>query len=242
MKKKILIIEDEANIRELVMYNLKANGYDAIEAEDGISGITLAYKENPDLILLDIMLPGKDGYEICRELRSEGIEIPIIMLTAKSEEVDKVLGLEFGADDYIAKPFGIRELLARIKAVLRRVDMNGTPSGDIGESEENAESITAGDIVIDQSRHEVTVQGTIIDLTYKEYELLSFLAKHRGRVYSRDELLDKVWGIDYVGETRTVDVHIRRLRKALNEGQEKDLLRTVRASGYSIDADTDDTE
>ncbi|HIW40438.1 MAG TPA: response regulator transcription factor [Candidatus Eubacterium pullicola] len=235
MKKKILIIEDEANIRELVMYNLKANGYDAIEAEDGISGITLAYKENPDLILLDIMLPGKDGYEICRELRSEGIEIPIIMLTAKSEEVDKVLGLEFGADDYIAKPFGIRELLARIKAVLRRVDMNGTPSGDSGESEENAESITAGDIVIDQSRHEVTVQGTIIDLTYKEYELLSFLAKHRGRVYSRDELLDKVWGIDYVGETRTVDVHIRHLRQKLGENQNgDDYIETIRGRGYKL--------
>lgn len=235
MKKKILIIEDEANIRELVMYNLKANGYDAIEAEDGISGITLAYKENPDLILLDIMLPGKDGYEICRELRSEGIEIPIIMLTAKSEEVDKVLGLEFGADDYIAKPFGIRELLARIKAVLRRVDMNGTPSGESGESEENAESITAGDIVIDQSRHEVTVQGTIIDLTYKEYELLSFLAKHRGRVYSRDELLDKVWGIDYVGETRTVDVHIRHLRQKLGENQNgDDYIETIRGRGYKL--------
>ena len=235
MKKKILVIEDEANIRELVMYNLKANGYDAIEAEDGISGITLAYKENPDLILLDIMLPGKDGYEICRELRSEGIEIPIIMLTAKSEEVDKVLGLEFGADDYIAKPFGIRELLARIKAVLRRVDMNGTPSGDSGESEENAESITAGDIVIDQSRHEVTVQGTIIDLTYKEYELLSFLAKHRGRVYSRDELLDKVWGIDYVGETRTVDVHIRHLRQKLGENQNgDDYIETIRGRGYNL--------
>ncbi len=235
MKKKILVIEDEANIRELVMYNLKANGYDAIEAEDGISGITLAYKENPDLILLDIMLPGKDGYEICRELRSEGIEIPIIMLTAKSEEVDKVLGLEFGADDYIAKPFGIRELLARIKAVLRRVDMNGTPSGDSGESEENAESITAGDIVIDQSRHEVTVQGTIIDLTYKEYELLSFLAKHRGRVYSRDELLDKVWGIDYVGETRTVDVHIRHLRQKLGENQNgDDYIETIRGRGYKL--------
>ena len=235
MKKKILVIEDEANIRELVMYNLKANGYDAIEAEDGISGITLAYKENPDLILLDIMLPGKDGYEICRELRSEGIEIPIIMLTAKSEEVDKVLGLEFGADDYIAKPFGIRELLARIKAVLRRVDMNGTPSGDSGESEENAESITAGDIVIDQSRHEMTVQGTIIDLTYKEYELLSFLAKHRGRVYSRDELLDKVWGIDYVGETRTVDVHIRHLRQKLGENQNgDDYIETIRGRGYKL--------
>lgn len=235
MKKKILIIEDEANIRELVMYNLKANGYDAVEAEDGIAGITLAYKENPDLILLDIMLPGKDGYEICRELRSEGIEIPIIMLTAKSEEVDKVLGLEFGADDYIAKPFGIRELLARIKAVLRRVEMSGTPVSGGTESEENAESITAGNIVIDQSRHEVTVDGKIVDLTFKEYELLSFLAKHRGRVYSRDELLDKVWGIDYVGETRTVDVHIRHLRQKLGESHNgEDYIETIRGRGYKL--------
>lgn len=235
MKKKILIIEDEANIRELVMYNLKANGYDAVEAEDGIAGITLAYKENPDLILLDIMLPGKDGYEICRELRSEGIEIPIIMLTAKSEEVDKVLGLEFGADDYIAKPFGIRELLARIKAVLRRVEMSGTPVSGGTESEESTESITAGNIVIDQSRHEVTVDGKIVDLTFKEYELLSFLAKHRGRVYSRDELLDKVWGIDYVGETRTVDVHIRHLRQKLGESHNgEDYIETIRGRGYKL--------
>lgn len=235
MKKKILIIEDEANIRELVMYNLKANGYDAVEAEDGIAGITLAYKENPDLILLDIMLPGKDGYEICRELRSEGIEIPIIMLTAKSEEVDKVLGLEFGADDYIAKPFGIRELLARIKAVLRRAEMSGTSVSGGTESEENIESITAGNIVIDQSRHVVTVDGKIIDLTYKEYELLSFLAKHRGRVYSRDELLDKVWGIDYVGETRTVDVHIRHLRQKLGESHNgEDYIETIRGRGYKL--------
>lgn len=235
MKKKILIIEDEANIRELVMYNLKANGYDAVEAEDGIAGITLAYKENPDLILLDIMLPGKDGYEICRELRSEGIEIPIIMLTAKSEEVDKVLGLEFGADDYIAKPFGIRELLARIKAVLRRAEMSGTSVSGGTESEENTESITAGNIMIDQSRHVVTVDGKIIDLTYKEYELLSFLAKHRGRVYSRDELLDKVWGIDYVGETRTVDVHIRHLRQKLGEKHNgEDYIETIRGRGYKL--------
>ena len=232
--KKILIIEDEVNIRELVTYNLKANGYEAVEAEDGITGITLAYKEKPDLILLDIMLPGKDGYEICRELRSEGINIPIIMLIAKSEEVDKVLGLEFGADDYIAKPFGIRELLARIKAVLRRYDFN-EKTADVKEDNDTLDNINAGDIIIDQGRHQVMVHGESIELTYKEYELLSFLAKNRGRVYSRDELLDKVWGIDYVGETRTVDVHIRHLRQKLgqdNTGEE--YIETIRGRGYKL--------
>ncbi len=233
--KKILIIEDEVNIRELVTYNLTANGYEAIEAEDGVTGITLAYKECPDLILLDIMLPGKDGYEICRELRSDGISIPIIMLTAKSEEVDKVLGLEFGADDYISKPFGIRELLARIKAVLRRYEniySNITSDRDLEGAEENIE---AGNILIDQNRHEVFVNGENISLTYREYELLSFLAKNKGRVYSRDELLDKVWGIDYAGETRTVDVHVRHLRKKLEETSKGEAyIETIRGRGYKL--------
>ncbi len=233
--KKILIIEDEANIRELVTYNLKANGYETLEAEDGITGITLAYKEKPDLILLDIMLPGKDGYEICRELRSEDINIPIIMLTAKSEEVDKVLGLEFGADDYIAKPFGIRELLARIKAVLRRYEINDKTAIEQKKDDDELENIMAGNIVIDQGRHEVKVNGVPIELTYKEYELLSFLAKHRGRVYSRDELLDKVWGIDYVGETRTVDVHIRHLRQKIGQDQNgEEYIETIRGRGYKL--------
>ena len=232
--KKILIIEDEENIRELVTYNLKANGYETIEAEDGLTGITQAYKVNPDLILLDIMLPGKDGYEICRELRQDNIKTPIIMLTAKSEEVDKVLGLEFGADDYVAKPFGIRELLARIKAVLRRADMNNSEVTEVTQ-DEDLENITAGNIFIDQRRHQVTVDGEQIELTFKEYELLSFLAKNRGRVYSRDELLDKVWGIDYVGETRTVDVHIRHLRQKLGQDEkDSDYIETIRGRGYKL--------
>lgn len=231
MKKKILIIEDEANIRELVLYNLKANGYEALEAEDGITGIALVAKEKPDLILLDIMLPGKDGYEICRELRAENINTPIIMLTAKSEEVDKVLGLEFGADDYVSKPFGIRELLARIKAVLRRYENSLNDKDGVDDSDK----IAAGDIVIDKSRHFVTVNDVSIDLTYKEYELLSFLAKNRGRVYSRDELLDKVWGIDYVGESRTVDVHIRHLRQKIGQTRDgEEYIETIRGRGYKL--------
>lgn len=230
--RKILIIEDEANIRELVKYNLKAGGYETVEAEDGLTGITQAYKVKPDLILLDIMLPGKDGYEICRELRRNDVNIPIIMLTAKSEEVDKVLGLEFGADDYVAKPFGIRELLARIKAVLRRYDMAAAAQED---SEEELENIDAGDIFIDQRRHIVTARGEKVELTYKEYELLTFLAGNRGRVYSRDELLDRVWGIEYAGETRTVDVHIRHLRQKLGQNSEgEDYIETIRGRGYRL--------
>ena len=169
---KILIIEDEPNIRELVLYNLQANGYEGIEAEDGIMGITMVHTEKPDLILLDIMLPGKDGYEICRELRTEGNNTPIIMLTAKTEEIDRVLGLEFGADDYISKPFRIRELMARIKAVLRRYD------GVKKESTSTSEHILKmDDIEINIERHQVTVAGTNVELTLKEFELLSYLAE-----------------------------------------------------------------
>lgn len=225
--KKILIIEDEPNIRELVTYNIKASGYIPLEAEDGTTGITLVYKEKPDLILLDIMLPGKDGYEICKELRSEGIKTPIIMLTAKSEEIDKVLGLEFGADDYIAKPFGIRELMARIKAVLRRYEGIDTSQNTIEEV------ITIKDISINADRHEVYLKDEKIVLTHKEFELLWFLAKNKGHAFSRDELLDKVWGIDYAGETRTVDVHIRYLRKKLKDEGET-YIETIRGKGYKL--------
>lgn len=225
--KKILIIEDEPNIRELVLYNLQANGYEGIQAEDGIMGITMVYTEKPDLILLDIMLPGKNGYDICRELRSEGNNTPIIMLTAKNEEIDKVLGLEFGADDYISKPFGIRELMARIKAVLRRYE------NTVHDRTSTAEHIlTIDDLEINIERHQVTINGQNVELTLKEFELLSYLAEKRGHVVTRDQLLDKVWGIEYAGETRTVDVHIRYLRKKL--GDEDKYIETVRGKGYKL--------
>ena len=225
--KKILIIEDEPNIRELVLYNLQANGYEGIEAEDGIMGITMVHTEKPDLILLDIMLPGKNGYDICRELRSEGNNTPIIMLTAKTEEIDKVLGLEFGADDYISKPFGIRELMARIKAVLRRYETVVHESAPAGEH-----ILKINDLEINIERHQVTVGGHSVDLTLKEFELLSYLAENRGHVLTRDQLLDKVWGIEYAGETRTVDVHIRYLRKKL--GDEDKYIETIRGKGYKL--------
>ncbi|MGN0710937.1 MAG: winged helix-turn-helix domain-containing protein [Anaerovoracaceae bacterium] len=231
-KKKILIIEDEPNIIELVGYNLENNGYEYISAEDGLMGITLAHKEKPSLILLDLMLPGKNGNEICRELREEGNKTPIIMLTAKSDEVDKILGLEFGADDYITKPFSVRELMARIKAVLRRYEEMGAVQ-DGHNSDDYI--IRLDDIVINTDRHEVTVAGNPVSLTLKEFELLCFLAENRGHVFSRDQLLDKVWGIDYAGETRTVDVHIRYLRKKLAQTDNEDkYIQTIRGKGYKM--------
>ncbi|WP_419824755.1 response regulator transcription factor [Anoxybacterium hadale] len=221
---KILIIEDEPNIRELVVYNLNQNGYQGMEAEDGLIGIAMVRSEHPDLILLDIMLPGKNGYDICKELRAEGLKTPIIMLTAKNEEIDKVLGLEFGADDYISKPFGIRELMARIKAVLRRYENNTEQEGT-----------RIGDLVINTESHEVKLGGKTLELTLKEFDLLRVLAENRGRVMTRDQLLDKVWGFEYIGETRTVDVHVRYLRKKLgDEDNEGKYIQTIRGMGYKM--------
>lgn len=227
--KKILIIEDEPSIRELVKYNLKTNGYAPLEAEDGTMGMTLIYREHPDLILLDIMLPGKDGFEILKELRSEGNMTPVIMLTAKSEETDKVTGLEYGADDYISKPFGIRELIARIRAVLRRYD----ETDSVNRMDDGEEVVAVKDMQINFDRHEVKISGKLIELTFREFELLGFLAKNRGHVFTRDQLLDKVWGIDYPGETRTVDVHIRYLRRKLGDNDEK-YIETIRGKGYRV--------
>lgn len=227
--KKILIIEDEPNIRELILYNIKTNGYDGIAAEDGIMGITMVHREKPDLILLDIMLPGKNGYEICKELRDEGNNTPIIMITAKTEEIDKVMGLEYGADDYISKPFGIREMMARIKAVLRRYEVTSELStgGDT--------IISVDDLKINVERHEVKVGNRSVDLTLKEFELLKYLVENRGHVFTRDQLLNSVWGIDYAGETRTVDVHIRHLRQKLSDNKNDDqYIETVRGKGYKV--------
>ena len=230
--KKILIIEDEPNIRELVLYNLKTNGYDGIAAEDGIMGITMVHREKPDLILLDIMLPEKNGFEICRELREEGNKTPIIMMTAKTEESDKVMGLDYGADDYISKPFGIREMMARIKAVLRRYEV----STEIVDDKPVTDTIlTADDLIINVERHEFTAGGRHVDLTLKEFELLQYLIENRGHVYSRDQLLNNIWGIDYTGETRTVDVHIRHLRQKLSDGINEDkYIETIRGKGYKV--------
>ncbi|OFI05443.1 alkaline phosphatase synthesis transcriptional regulatory protein PhoP [Clostridium acetireducens DSM 10703] len=224
IKQKILIVDDEEHIQELIKFNLENNGYNVLCVDNGISALDTVKSQKPDLVLLDLMLPGMDGYEVCREIRKD-IYIsttPIIMITAKSEEFDKVLGLELGADDYITKPFSIREMLARIKAVLRRT-----------ENKQEYVFHKFGNIIIDLEKHEVRKNNNKVELTLKEFELLKILVKNKGRVLTRDFLLDKIWGYEYIGETRTVDVHIRHLRKKIeDDDKEPKYIETIRGIGY----------
>lgn len=223
---KILVIDDEFNIIELLKYNLVLSGYKVFYALNGKEGLSLALENKPDLILLDVMLPEMDGFDVCKEMkRNKEIEnIPIIMLTAKGDEFDKILGLELGADDYITKPFSIRELLARVKAVLRR---NG--------KEELSEVISIGELTIHMDKHEVTKAGVKLELTLKEFELLKLLITNKGRVLTRDFLLDKIWGYEYYGETRTVDVHVRHLRQKIErDDANPEYIETVRGIGYKF--------
>ena len=226
---KILVIEDDANIRELVVWNLSEEGYVCICAGDGKGGLETAKNESPDLIILDVMLPALDGFEVLKTLRMDGIKTPVIMLTAKIEEADKVIGLEFGADDYISKPFGVRELKARIKAVLRRYNSG---AGTEGAETEAGDVFAFDDLIIDIPRHEVAANGVNVELTLKEFELLRTLAENNGRVLTRERLLDSIWGYEYLGETRTVDVHIRYLRRKLGEAGGH--IMTVRGLGYKL--------
>ena len=222
---KILIVDDEQNIVELIKFNLESSGYNVLCAYNGQDAVDIAKKEQPSLILLDLMLPVKDGFEVCKEVRRDPLisNTPIIMLTAKCEELDKILGLELGADDYITKPFSVRELIARVKAILRRTQY----------SNNNHNSFTIQNLSIDFSKHEVKKDGAIVDLTLKEFELLEHLVKNRGKVLTRDILLDKIWGYEYIGETRTVDVHIRHLRKKIEDDDSKPkLIETIRGIGY----------
>jgi len=224
---KILIIDDELHIVELIKYNLEMNGYKVYYALNGNDGINIAYEKKPDLILLDIMLPEIDGFEVCKKIKrdDELANIPIIMLTAKGEEFDKILGLELGADDYITKPFSVRELIARIKAVLRR---------NTKEEKQN-NIITIGNLTIDMERHEVLKDGIRVELTLKEFELLKLLVLNKGKVMTRDFLLDKIWGYEYYGETRTVDVHVRHLRQKIEEDDKNPkYIETVRGIGYKF--------
>ena len=212
---------------ELLKFNLENNGFKVIKALNGEQALELIKLEKPDLILLDVMLPGIDGYELCKILRrkTDTSEIPIILITAKNEEIDRILGLEIGADDYITKPFSVRELVARVKAVLRRVEKK-----DKGEN-----TIRISDICIKVDKFEVTVDGRKIDLTPKEFELLKLFAQNPGRVFSRDYLLERIWGYDYLGDTRTVDVHIRHLRQKLGDEQdEPKYIETIRGIGYKF--------
>ena len=209
MDKKILIVDDEKNIRDIIIYNLKKEGYQILQAADGEEGVRLAMEEEPDLILLDIMMPKMDGYDACKKIR-ETKNTPIIMLTARAEEVDKVLGLEFGADDYVTKPFGVRELMARVKANLRKAAFRAEPAADAPVAGSAFERLD-----LNPDRYEVRKDGKIIDLTLREFELLKFLSGQKGQVFSRETLLEKVWGYEYFGDVRTVDVTIRRLREKM---------------------------
>ena len=223
--KKILVLEDEANIRELVVYTLETTGFAARGFEEGTSFFEALAEELPELILLDIMLPGEDGMEILKKLKTSGRtkDIPVIMVTAKGAEYDKVMGLDAGADDYVTKPFGMMELVSRIKAVLRRTQKDTQDPQDV---------IVLGDIEMNTKKHEVTADGEVVTLTLKEYELLKRLMKNPNIVMTRDCLLEDIWGYDFDGETRTVDVHVRTLRQKLGKSGEK--IETVRGVGYRM--------
>ena len=225
MSKKILIVDDEKNIVDILKFNLKKEGFTTIEAYDGEQAIELALGEKPDLILLDVMLPKMDGFTVCRKLR-QSISTPILMLTAKEEEVDKVLGLELGADDYITKPFSQRELMARVKSNIRRssLEENDTVKGSM---------LKCGLLAIDIDRYEVKRDELTIELTLREFELVKFLAMHPGQIFSRENLLEKVWGYEYYGDVRTVDVTIRRVREKLEKDPSNcEYIMTKRGVGY----------
>jgi two-component system response regulator VicR len=226
MNKKILVVDDEKPISDIIKFNLVKEGFNVEVAYDGDEALKLVYQYQPDLILLDVMLPKLDGFQVCRKVR-ESFSIPIIMLTAKEEEVDKVLGLELGADDYITKPFGMRELIARVKANLRRMDLNVEVPSDANNV------ITSSNLVIDLDRYEVKKDETIIELTLREFELLKFLATRENQIFTREQLLKDVWGYEYFGDIRTVDVTVRRLReKVEDDSSSPKFIMTKRGVGY----------
>ena len=228
MSRRILIVDDEKNIVDILRFNLEREDYEVLSAYDGREGLRLAREGAPDLILLDVMLPYMDGFEVCRALRDEGNGVPIIMITAREGETDKVLGLELGADDYITKPFSIRELQARVKANMRRA-----VSAESAPAPENENTIRRGALVIDTARHAVFKNGRELELTQREYELIKFLSAEPGKVISRQELMSKVWQYDYYGDLRAVDVAVRRLREKLEDNPaEPSCVLTKRGVGY----------
>lgn len=213
LDRTILIIEDEQHINDILAIQLGKDGYKTISAFDGIEGLEMALNQNPDLILLDVMLPGMDGFEVCQKIRAQS-SVPIIMLTAREDEVDKILGLELGADDYMTKPYSARELTARVKANLRRSAFDSIPKSD-SASEQN--TISSGELTINIERYEVSKNGTVVDITLREFELLKFLALQPDKIFSREKLLENVWGYEYYGDVRTVDVTVRRLREKIED-------------------------
>jgi len=226
---KILVVEDDPNLLSALKYNLQKEGYGIATAADGAEAIEAARREKPDLVILDLMLPKMSGFEVCRILRKDMI-VPILMLTAKAEETDKIVGLEIGADDYMTKPFSMRELIARVRAMLRRAKMTEPVPTD-----ENT-LLRINDLDIDPARHKAMLRGTAIELTPKEFDLLAFLTKNKGFVFNREQLLEKVWGYDYAGDTRTVDVHIRWLRQKIEtDPKNPKRLVTIRGTGYKLE-------
>ena len=223
MAKKILIVEDEANIRELLRLYLEREGYIVLEAENGVEGVKYWKSEKPDMLLLDVMMPVMDGWAVCKEIRAES-DVPIIMLTAKGETNDRVNGLEMGADDYIVKPLDMREVIARVRAVFRRMAPDDVP-----------EKISFDKLTIDKQAYDLIIDGKRVDAPPKEIELLYFLASSPNRVFTREQLLDDVWGFDYFGDTRTVDVHVKRLREKLEGVSDKWELKTVWGVGYKFE-------
>ena len=229
-KKKILIVDDEPSIQDLLVFNLEKEGYKTITASDGEEGVSLALSQNPDLILLDVMLPKADGLTVCKRIRQTLNKTPIIMLSAKGEEIDKILGLEIGADDYMTKPFSVRELIARVKANLRKVEQND----ELSASGVRNNKIVVGDLKLDFDKFEVEVRGQkVTDLTRREFEVLRYLAQKPGQVVTREDLLEKVWGYEYYGDIRTVDVTIRRIREKIEKNTANPkILITKRGVGY----------
>lgn len=231
---KVLVVEDDRTLLEVLQYNLTKEGYDVLTASDGAEGLETARSNKPDLVILDVMLPKIDGYEVCRILRKE-MTMPILMLTAKIEETDRVVGLEVGADDYVTKPFSMRELMARVRAMLRRTEMMKKEA--VSASGTSSSCFKIGDFEIDAARHKVSRGGAAVELSRMEFALLDFLARNQGQVFSRDHLLQKVWGYDYAGDTRTVDVHVSWLRRKIeaDPAHPRHLL-TVRGVGYKFEA------
>lgn len=230
--KKILIVDDEKTIVDILNHNLLREGYSTVQAYNGEQALEMVEKEKPDLILLDVMLPQSDGFSVCKQIRKTS-NVPIIMVTAKEDVVDKIIGLEIGADDYITKPFSVREVIARVKANLRKTEDYGSKT----QGNEGHQTLNFGPLELDTYRYEAKVGGKKVDLTLREFELLKFLATQQGQVFSREELLEKVWGYEYFGDVRTVDVTIRRIREKIEQNPSSpELLATKRGIGYYFNA------
>jgi DNA-binding response OmpR family regulator len=237
---KVLVVDDERTLVDTIKYNLLKNGYDVCVAYDGVEAVEMARQERPDLVVLDVMLPTLDGFDVCRAIRKD-MSVPVLMLTAKDEEIDKILGLELGADDYMTKPFSMRELMTRVKAMLRRVKMitDDVVAASLAQSAAPSRgTLLAGDFEVDVARHSILHRGEPLSLKPKEFDLLAFLAANPGQVFTRESLLEKVWGYSFAGDTRTVDVHVRGLREKIEDNpSEPRYVETVRGVGYRLKLD-----